>query len=169
MLAIEMTKTLTALLAVACLPSAEAFGSIPVDELQPQKYMHFPEFYDIPRTMNEATTAGWTEWNAGESCASRGGHVFARPETHPDSRSWGLLPALIFTGWGELAGVIFALDKRFILQSATDVEAAPWSHGDLRGHASQRGGVASEAQPTALRVRDVGCRCVAGRDGGRGA
>ena len=131
MLAIKMTKT--ALLAVACLPTAEAFGSIPGDELQPQKYMHFPEFYDIPRTMNGATTAGWTEWNAGESCASRGGHVFARPETHPDFRSWGLLPALIFTGWGELAGVIFALDKRFILQSATDIEAAPWSHGDLRG------------------------------------
>ena len=85
MLAIKMTKA--ALLAVACLPSAEAFGSIPGDELQPQKYMHFPEFYDIPRTMNGATTAGWTEWNAGESCASRGGHVFARPETHPDFRS----------------------------------------------------------------------------------
>ena len=49
MLAIKMTKA--ALLAVACLPSAEAFGSIPSDELhlQPQKYMHFPEFYDIPR------------------------------------------------------------------------------------------------------------------------
>lgn len=129
---IHMRLPFAALLAVVCLSSAEAFGSVP-GEMQPQKYMHFPEFYDIPRTVNEAANAGWTEWNVGESCASRGGHVFARPETHPDFRSWGLLPALIYTGWGELAGVIFALDKRFILQSATDKENAPWSHGDLRG------------------------------------
>lgn len=127
-----MRLPFAALLAVACLSSAEAFASVP-GEMQPQKCMHFPEFYDIPRTVKEAANAGWTEWNAGESCASRGGHVFARPNTHPDFRSWGLLPALIYTGWGELAGVIFALDKRFILQNATDKETAPWSHGDLRG------------------------------------
>ena len=44
-----MRLPFAASLAVACLSSAEAFASLP-GEMQPQKYMHFPEFYDIRRT-----------------------------------------------------------------------------------------------------------------------